>query len=371
MKIIAWYLPQFHEIPENNMWWGEGFTEWVNVKKAEKYHEKQYQPRIPLNHNYYNLLDVETMKWQVNLAKEYGIYGFCMHHYWFDGKLLLQKPVELYLEHKELDLPYALCWANEHWTNAWSDGTSKILIEQRYGGEKEWEEHFNYFLPFFYDDRYIKIDNKPLLVIYRPELIECIEEMLDFWNQLALRNNLSGITFACKGADDSGFINKTGYNKFDFNIDYQPGKVFTKYTADNHPVRLKIQKIVSKYLSRIFKVDFWRLSVKKLKIYSYDNIWEEIIKQKPIDDKAIAGAFVDWDCTPRKGYKGSFVQGATPEKFRHYFLQQVKNVEENYKNKIIFIFAWNEWAECGYLEPDERYGYKYLQAIHDVLDCEN
>ena len=367
MKVIAWYLPQFHEIPENSEWWGEGFTEWVNVKKAQKYHKKQYQPRVPLNQNYYCLLNKETQAWQIRLAKKYGIYGFCMHHYWFDGKLLLEKPVEQYLENQDLDFPFCLCWANEHWTNAWKDGGSKILIEQRYGREREWKQHFEYFLKFFKDKRYIKVKGKPLLVIYRPEIIDCLEEMLNFWQKLAVENGLEGLALACKGADESGFSKTACYDNFMLNIDYEPGKIFNMMTQNKHPFRIKIQKLVSKYLSALFHIDFWRISVKKLKVYSYDEIWESILKLMPTDKKNVPGAFVDWDCTPRKGNRGSFVEGASPSKFYYYFKQQLIRTRHIYKKDMLFIFAWNEWAESGYLEPDERFGHNYLKAIHRAL----
>lgn len=151
MKVIAFYLPQFHEIPENNEWWGKGFTEWVNVKKAKPLYRGQNQPRVPLQRNYYNLEDVSVQEWQVELAKKYGVYGFCMYHYWFNGHLLLEKPVEQYLKNNKLDLPFCLCWANENWTNVWAAGGNKILISQTYGDKNEWKKHFDYFLPFFKD----------------------------------------------------------------------------------------------------------------------------------------------------------------------------------------------------------------------------
>ena len=196
MKIIAFYLPQFHAIPENDKWWGKGFTEWINVKKATPLFNGHYQPRVPLNKNYYNLLDGGTMAWQVELAKHYGIYGFCFYHYWFNGHLLLEKPVENYLNNHELNLPFCICWANEHWTNGWVSKENKILIAQKYGGVAEWKKHFYYLLDFIKDPRYIKLDNKPLVIIYRPELIDSRNEMLDCWQELAINEGLSGLTFA-------------------------------------------------------------------------------------------------------------------------------------------------------------------------------
>lgn len=369
MKVIAWYLPQFHEIPENNEWWGQGFTEWVNVKKAKKYHKDQYQPRIPLNNNYYCLLDIDTQRWQVELAKKYGIYGFCMHHYWFDGKLLLEKPVEQYLKHPELDLPFCLSWANEHWTNAWVDGGSRILIEQRYGNRKEWKEHFDYLLPFFKDPRYMKSDGKPIFIVYRPELIDCLSEMLEYWRELSISNGFPGMCFCCKGADDTGLSNDHDkYSKFDYNIDYQPGKIFNRMISNNHPIRVRIQKFLDRYFAPLLHIDFGRFSVPKLKTYSYDEVWNAIVEMRPSDRKNVPGAFVDWDCTPRKGIGGSFMMGASPDKFEKYFEKQVINTKQNYKKDMLFLFAWNEWAESGYLEPDEKYKYSYLEAIYRVLE---
>lgn len=192
MKIIAYYLPQFHDIPENDEMWGKGFTEWVNVKQAKPLFEGHNQPRIPKGGNYYNLLSNDIKKWQISLAKTYGIYGFCMYHYWFGGKLLLEKPVEQYLEDKSLDFPFCICWANENWTNAWKSDNNKVLIEQHYGGKEEWKAHFEYLSPFFQDKRYIKVDGKPLFLLYRPELISTLNEMLDYWQELAYKDRRVG-----------------------------------------------------------------------------------------------------------------------------------------------------------------------------------
>ena len=166
MKVIAFYLPQFHTIPENDEWWGKGFTEWTNVKAAKPLFEGHVQPRIPLNNNYYNLLDDEVMEWQVELARQYGVYGFCFYHYWFDGHMLLEKPMENMLNSDKINFPYCICWANENWTNAWTaNGDVKTLIKQTYGDREEWERHFSYLLDFFKDKNYIKENNKPLFVL--------------------------------------------------------------------------------------------------------------------------------------------------------------------------------------------------------------
>ena len=220
MKIIAFYLPQFHDIPENDEWWGKGFTEWVNVKKARPLYKGHEQPRIPLNNNYYNLLDDKVKIWQAKLAKEYGVYGFCYYHYWFGGKLLLEKPMEQMLENPNIDIPFCISWANEPWTKAWVN-EKKVLIPQFYGGKKEWKEHFDYLLKFFKDSRYIKEDGKPLLVIYRAEVIEHLNEMLDYWSELAKKNGFKGMVYAYQNITFDLIPNKDD-SRFTYNIEFQP-----------------------------------------------------------------------------------------------------------------------------------------------------
>ncbi len=187
MKILAYYLPQFHEIEENNKWWGKGFTEWTNVKKGKKLFKTQNQPFVPLNNNYYNLLNKETVKWQTELAKKYGVYGFCYYHYWFEGKKLLEKPVENLLKWKNIDQKFCFCWANHSWKKTWN-GLNEILMEQKYGNEDSWNKHFDYLLQFFKDERYIKIDNKPIFMIFKLKDIKDINEMLDFFNKKCIEN---------------------------------------------------------------------------------------------------------------------------------------------------------------------------------------
>ena len=188
MDVFAFYLPQYHQTIENDKWWGRDFTEWTNIKGAKPLFNGHNQPKKPLDNFYYNLLDINVMKWQGELARRYGISGFCVYHYWFEGKKLLHKPMEQLLEHKEIDFPFFFCWANESWTNAWatSGGKPKMLMKQTYGNREDWDNHFNYLVQFFNDERYIKINNKPIFVIYRPEQIHNLNEMLDYLNELAI-----------------------------------------------------------------------------------------------------------------------------------------------------------------------------------------
>ncbi|HFI0120613.1 TPA: glycoside hydrolase family 99-like domain-containing protein [Streptococcus suis] len=374
MKTIAFYLPQFHSIPENDEWWGKGFTEWTNMKAAKPLFEGHNQPRIPLNNNYYNLLDEKTMEWQVELAKKHGLYGFCFYHYWFNGHMLLEKPMEIMRQSEKINFPYTICWANEPWTNAWkSDGNEKTLIAQHYGREKEWKQHFEYLLQFFKDKNYIVENNKPLLLIYRPEIIECLNEMLDYWNELAIESGFSGIDFGYQQVSYYLLDNKDE-SRFRYRIEYQPG--YARYDVQKHaeglsqyllPIKTKIRNLAYGF-DKIAKTNLSsKLTRKKLSVEDYDDLCTAIINRHGEDEKSVAGMFVDWDNTPRRGDRGRVCLGSTPEKFQYYMTEQIKNVKKTYQNDMIFIFAWNEWAEGGYLEPDEKFRYGYLEGLKESL----
>ena len=378
MKIIAFYLPQFHDIPENDEWWGKGFTEWVNVKKARPLYKGHEQPRIPLNNNYYNLLDDDVKVWQAKLAKKYGIYGFCYYHYWFGGKLLLEKPMEQMLANPDIDIPFCISWANEPWTKAWVN-EKKVLIPQFYGGKKEWKEHFEYLLKFFKDERYIMEDGKPLLVIYRAEVIECLNDMLDYWNKLAKENGFNGMVYAYQnitfdlipGKDDS---------RFKYNIEFQPSYAWNdmnnvstlKKSGVWNSLRnirrdffLWLEKKMGFDVAKYF--EYSRKEKEKVLTTSYDEAWKAILEHVPSNEKCVPGAFVGWDNTPRKGYRGQVYFGDDPKKFHRYMSEQIKRAKDVYHKDMIFMYAWNEWAEGGYLEPDVRFGYSNLEAIKDAL----
>lgn len=365
-KVIAFYLPQFHQIPENDKWWGEGFTEWVNVKKAKPLFKNHIQPKIPLNNNYYDLSNNDVLTWQINLARDYGLYGFCFYHYWFKGKKLLEKPIEDFLKNKSQDFPFCLSWANEHWTNAWVSNKNSVLMEQDYGNIHDWKNHFNYLIQFFKDRRYIIENNKPVFIIYRPELIDCLEEMLNYWNNQAKENGFDGIHYIYQHPSYR-YSNKRCDRLFENYIEYQPVDAQTKMLSQNFKTAREVKRRITLFLEKKMKIDLRYITNRTLKKWDYDKIWNQILTSVPENEKAIPGAFVNWDNTPRRGRNGSVYQNFTIDKFSKYFSEQIKRSQRIYKSEYLFIFAWNEWAEGGYIEPDVKNNYAVLEAIRDAI----
>jgi len=366
IKTIAFYLPQFYTFPENDEWWGKGFTEWTNVKKSKSLFWGHSMPEVPLNDNYYDLSNIDTMIWQSKLAMQYGVDAFCYYHYWFkNGKKLLEKPIENMLHNRNVNIPFCLCWANEAWTRTWDGHGSDILMPQEYDEDIEsLTMHFKYLLPFFKDDRYIKENNKPLFIIYKPYLINDITRIMSCWNELAKEEGFDGIYWGVQHTDNFGYSDLIA--KFDMAIEFEPS-----YTA-NHEMRInnydnteisikeclkKIKCILMKLLHVFFKVPL---------INSYDEIWKCINNRIPQNERIAPGAFVSWDNTPRKGIRGITYQKATPEKFKKYMIERYSRAKNVYKSQYLFINAWNEWAEGAHLEPDEQNGYGYLEALKDA-----
>jgi hypothetical protein len=384
MKVIALYLPQYHPIKENNEWWGEGYTEWTALRKGQVYVDGQYQPRIPKDNKYYNLLDIDVMKWQADIAKENGVYGFCFYHYWFNGHLLLEKPLEQFLKHKEIEFPYFFCWANERWTRVWEgEAFPKVLIEHDYYDKNDVDKHFYYMLPFFMDDRYMKVDNKPLFNIYNPIAMppHCLKYMVNRWNKLAKKEGFSGISFSYLCAESMCYMSEIHRKYFDYGIEYEPS--YAQHIEDDakagrmHYYKSYFAHAVAKtfpWIKKYFvhkKCNYNTEIIDGVKtIRSYDDDWNTALNVKHDDySKYVPGAFVDWDNTPRRGRAGKLILGATPEKFEMYFNKLIKRTKKLYKTDMIVVFAWNEWSEGGYLEPDEKYGDAYLKAIkHALID---
>lgn len=360
VKVIAFYLPQYHPTIDNDKWWGKGFTEWTNVGRARPLFPGHYQPKVPADLGYYDLRLSETREAQAELAKEAGVSGFCYYHYWFGyGKQELERPFNEVLSSGKPDFPFCLCWANESWhCKFWNmDGTvdKNLLIEQRYGDEKEWKQHFNYVLKSFKDPRYIRIDNKPLFMIYRWSDFPQVTEFIQCWQKLAQQNGLDGIYFISqnKGEITLRELNDVMNKGFDgFN------------TVGLLPAREKnrtfFKRLCQTALMRIFHIP---------RCFSYKNISKDFISTLDSKNNVFPTLIPNWDHTPRSGYAGVVVTGSTPELFAKHIRQVLEIVQHKSGNRqIIFLKSWNEWGEGNYMEPDLKFGKGYIKALRNELD---
>jgi len=345
MKKFAIFLPQFYETKENNKWWGKGFTEWVSVRNAKPLYKGHLQPKLPLE-GYYNMLDKETMENQADLMHKYKIDGMVYYHYYFDGKLLLEKPAENLLKWKDIKEPFFFCWANHTWYKA-VDGKKEVLIEQTYGDIKSWEKHFKYLLPFFKDSRYEKKDNKPIFMIFMPDFKEK-EEMFSYFNKRCIEEGFDGI-FIIETIKTIDGLTKDAYKFLRIPDTY---------------VNLYERK--RKYsIYRLFKKIRFILSTKGMTKYvlKYDGnkLIDLAIKTYKKDEKVFHGLFFEWDNTPRHKGRGYIIKPIDKAHFDKY-MDTIKDDE------YVFINAWNEWAEGMMLEPTKENGYKYLEWIRDWSD---
>jgi len=360
MKLIAYYLPQFHPIPENNLWWGEGFTEWTNVKKAKPLFPGHNQPKIPADLGYYNLGDAYTREAQTVLAKNAGIFAFCYWHYWFgNGKRLLEMPFNEVLKSGKPDFPFCLGWANEAWkAKEWNNDNTKdrTLIDQLYPGARDIENHFYSLLEAFLDKRYVKVDNKPLFVIYKPTLLPDARQFMDIWNNLAVKEGLtSGMFFVGHTNLSSGIkeIIKLGFDAVNV-------------------VRIGDCKQDKLFLAKnIIPLAKHKLLNKPMKISYADAI--EIFSQSIDYDVNIFPSLIpNWDHTPRSANKGLVLHNSTPDLFSKHIKNVFKSVEDKPEEKqIIFVKSWNEWGEGNYLEPDAKYGIAYLDELRKNIEAFN
>lgn len=377
-RVIAFYLPQFHPIPENDQWWGKGFTEWTNVAKAKPLFRGHYQPRIPADLGFYDLRLPEVREQQAELAREAGIEGFCYWHYWFgNGKMLLEKPFQEVLHSGKPDFPFCLGWANHSWkTGTWTrDGSDQMIAEQQYLGESDYTMHFNYVLPAFKDPRYITVDGKPLFVIFDPYGLP-----MDFiltWRKLATENGLPGIHFVGYTFNSLGrpLYNAQGeqVTRGYFNTD-EVQKYYNYLTQELHfdaviPIGTYRAEILTKNrywfaLQRKLSTA-WDINIKAL--YQYDKVMRHYYAPEDSAENVYPSLLPQWDRSPRSGMNGIYIN-STPEKFEKTLKEALKLIENKQtEHKILFLKSWNEWAEGNYVEPDLKYGHGYLDVLRRQL----
>lgn len=349
-KIIAWYLPQFHQIEINNKFHGQGFTEWTNTSKAFPQFCGHYQPHIPYDVGYYDLLNVETLKRQAYLAHNYGIYGFAFHYYWFSGERIMEKPLNLFLEHKEIDIPFCINWANENWTSVWDGGNQDIMYEQKlnFGDEERFMEDL---LPLLNDPRYIKIEGKPLLSIYRTDLFDKNRFILFIQN---LRN-----TAKKKGFKDL-FILITTATKNEENPHDWGADGLVEFPP--HRISQSVRRIQPKgYLNPYFRGNIYDMS-------EFINKKKYMVRYNA--DIIFRTAMTGFDNTARRGMTAAGIfYGLTPEKYKSWLADILRESKRIHSASLDFVFVngWNEWAEGAHLEPDLKYGYAYLEATRQAL----
>lgn len=357
-RVIALYLPQFHSVPENDEWWGKGFTEWYNVGKAKPLYPGHVQPKVPTDLGYYNLLLEESRIEQAELAKRAGIEGFCYWHYWFgNGRQLLEKPLQMVVESGKPDLPFCLGWANHSWERkVWTDtNENKMLIKQEYGGVKDFTEHFNTVLPMFKDERYIKVDGKPLFLVFAPRDIENLDLFFETWRKLAFENGLPGVHFVAHSQpldeDLSEFI-KMGYDAV------CPQRVAQ---ATSIRVNAKKNKLVALKLlmCRIFNLP---------KLVDYKFVIKNALNKADEQEFVYPQLSCGWDHTPRSGRAGAVFDNFSLDLFKEHILSVGEEVIHKEKeHQIIFLKSWNEWGEGNFMEPDLEYGMGKIDTMREAL----
>lgn len=349
-RLIANYLPQFHPIPENNQWWGTGFTEWTNVAKARPLFPGHEQPRIPADLGFYDLRVPETRAAQAELARTYGIEAFCYWHYWFGGKLLLERPLREVAESGEPDFPFCVAWANESWTGIWHGAKDRVLMEQTYPGKDDYTNHFYYLLPMFQDPRYVRVDGKPLFMLFRPGNLPNVREFLDLWRELADREGLKGLHIIAYERD-----NWPGH-KWGFDGANWAHQSILRWLHRNDRVRPTLR----------------RLAGRPIHTYRYADAVPYMHGPKYPDydvrDDHYPSIVTGWDNSPRSGRVATILTEYTPDHFRVH----VRNVLDRVAHKprgrrIVFVKSWNEWAEGNYIEPDQKYGRAFLEVLHEEV----
>jgi len=360
-RLIAFYLPQYHPIPENDQWWGKGFTEWTNVAKAKPLFKGHCQPHLPADLGFYDLRVPEVREQQAQLAREAGIEGFCYWHYWFAGKQLLERPFNEVLTSGKPNFPFCLAWANQSWTGIWHGAPDRVLIEQTYPGKEDHIAHFNSLLPTFMDERYIKVDDKPLLVISKPSDLLNPSMTLDLWQNMALKAGLKGLFIV-------GVINlvQQGYNlsKLGFDAYTLINVVGGQEKTRNFLLKRLLETFGKKRTIRWYQ----KVLNRPYYIFDYAEVSRQIVIEKKLEYEYYPCLFPNWDNTPRSGINGYVLTNSSPDLFKKQVLSAIKRVDDYPdQHKIIFIKSWNEWAEGNYLEPDVQFGSKYLQVVRDSL----
>ena len=345
VRLIAFYLPQFHPIPENDAWWGEGFTEWVNVRRARPNFIGHYQPHVPAELGYYDLRDPAVRAAQAELARTHGIHGFCYYYYWFNGRRLLHRPLDEVMQSGEPDFPFCVCWANENWTRRWDGGNDELLVAQTYTPENE-QRLIADLLPLFRDPRYIRVNGRPLLLVYRANLLPEPRRATDTFRRVAREAGEAEPYLAMVHVPQMPPPGELG---FDAGVEFPPHSTEVNTLTD------QVEKLNPKFTG-----DVW----------DYISAAQYAIARPLPPFPLFRGVMAGWDNTPRLQDIGQVFVNAHPENYRRWLaavVAQTRNARPE-GERIVFINAWNEWGEGCYLEPDAQFGRGFLEATRAALE---
>jgi hypothetical protein len=354
VRAIAFYLPQFHPIPENDQWWGKGFTEWTNAAKAKPLFKGHYQPHVPADLGFYDLRLPEARFAQAELAKEHGVEAFCYYHYWFAGKRLLERPFDEVLASGQPEIPFCLCWANQTWTGIWHGEPDRILIEQTYPGDDDHRRHFDYLVRAFNDGRYLRIEGLPLFLVYDPDDLPNARHVTDLWRSMALRAGLPGLFLVA-------VHNSADWDPADSGFD--------AVVISRLPPRRYYMKQWATWRNPVRKLKYWYADWRRLPtIHQYRYVVDRLVTSSVDGIESYPCVIPNWDNTPRSGENGLVMTGSTPELFREHLRKAIDKITHLPPGRrLVFVKSWNEWAEGNHLEPDLQYGRGYLEVIRQEL----
>ncbi len=365
VRAIAFHLPQFHPIAQNDQWWGKGFTEWTNVTKTKPSFPGHYQPHLPADLGFYDLRLPEAREAQAALAKQYGIHGFCYYHYWFNGQRLLERPFHEILKSGEPDFPFCLCWANENWSRRWDGCDQEILMGQNYGDDDD-IDHIRWLVGAFRDPRYIRIKERPLLMVYKLSHLPNPARTIELWRKEANAQGV-GELFICNveaAADEHGLVQKCG---LDAAVEFAPDWVVLppKKRANTLTHQLSRRPRLQKLAAQLGLAQPW---LNQHRVFSYPELMKNMLGKKPVDYLRFPCVTPSWDNAARRQSDATILEGSSPELYQKWLSAAVKKAKlAQPEDPIVFINAWNEWAEGNHLEPCQRYGHAYLEATREAL----
>lgn len=338
VRLIAFYLTQFHPTPDNDQWWGKGFTEWTNVTKAEPLFDGHDQPHLPTDFGFYDLRVRATRHDQIVLAKQFGIDGFCYHYYWFSGTRLLHQPLDDMLADSASDMPFCLCWANENWTRRWDAAEHEILIAQRYLPDDDLN-FIKSLIPFFSDPRYIRINGVPFLIVYRPQHLPDARKTAKVWRDHCRAVGIGEIHLCAALTHGNEDYVQFG---FDSGVEFPPHNMKCRNVADQVSFYKPFRGVVADYA--VIANSYLERQ------YTHANVYR--------------GVFPSWDNTARTGNRGVIVRNCTPTNYEYWLSESIKKTSQDFpgEERFVFVNAWNEWAEGCHLEPDRKFQRKYLEA---------